>query len=95
MKMSYASSDSLMKCAYGLRLARFGSLREILGEAAPYGILEPMIMSIGYLIKCDALYIFLSFDGNFAVLGIMCTGMYYSHGKKDNYFSFLVLFSAR
>ena len=90
MKMSYASSDSLMKCAYGLRLARFGSLREILGEAAPYGILEPMIMSIGYLIKCDALYIFYPLMAICGV-GIMCTGMYYSHGKKDNYFSFLVL----
>lgn len=90
MKICYTSSDSLMKCAYGFRLARFGSLREILGDAAPYGILEPMIMSIGYLVKCDALYVFYPLMAICGV-GIMCSGLYYINGKRDNYLSILVL----
>lgn len=90
MKICYTSSDSLMKSAYGYRLARFGSLRGILGDAAPYGILEPMIMSIGYLAGCDTLYVFYPLIGICGV-GIMCAGLYYINGKKDNYYSIMVL----
>lgn len=90
LKICSTSADSLMKCAYGYRLARFGSLNEILGEAAPYGILEPMIMSIGYLVKCDALYVFYPLMAACGV-GILCTGLHYTNGKRDNALSFLVL----
>jgi len=90
MKMCYTGTDSLMKCAYGYRLACFGDLRGILGDAAPYGILEPVIMSIGYLVKCDALYVFYPLMAICSV-GIMCSGLYYINGKSDNYLSILAL----
>ncbi len=90
LKICYTSADSIMKCVYGHRLARFGSLNEILGEAAPYGILEPMIMSIGYLIKCDAIYVFYPLMAVCGV-GIMCTGLHYMYGKRDNDLSVFAL----
>ncbi len=86
----YTSADSLMKCAYGQRLARYGSMRDILGSVAPYGMLEPMIQSIGYLVDCDALYVFyplMAVSGT----GIMCTGMSAVNGKKTSEMSVVVL----
>lgn len=89
-KACYTSSDSLMKCSYGHRLAYYGSVRDILGEVAPYGILEPMIMSIGYLVQCDALYTFYPLMA-ICGLGIMCTGLYYISNKKEMYISIAIL----
>lgn len=89
-KACYTSADSLMKCAYGFRLANYGSIRDILGEVAPNGILEPMIHSIGYLVGCDALYIFYPLMA-ICGIGIMCVGLYYISDKKGNYMSVAVL----
>ena len=89
-KACYTSSDSLMKCAYGFRLANYGGIREILADVAPYGILEPMIQSIGYLAGCDALYIFYPLMA-ICGIGIMCTGLYYISDKKESYISVAVL----
>lgn len=89
-KACYTSADSLSKCEYAFRLARFGSVRDILGQVAPYGMLEPIIMSIGYLLKCDALYVFYPLMA-ICGIGIMITGLYYINGKKDNDMSMAVL----
>ena len=89
-KACYTSSDSLMKCLYGCRLARYGTIRDILGDAAPYGILEPMIQSIGYLVGCDALYVFYPLMA-ICGIGIMCAGLYYISDKKESYMSVAVL----
>lgn len=89
-KACYTSSDSLMKCAYGFRLANYGSIRDILGDVAPYGILEPMIQSIGYLVGCDALYVFYPLMA-ICGIGIMCAGLYYISDMKESYMSVAVL----
>lgn len=89
-KVCNTSSDSLMKCAYGYRLARFGTLRGILEEAAPYGMLEPIIMSIGFLANCDMLYVFYPLMG-ICGIGIMVSGLHYINDKKDDYISSVIL----
>lgn len=89
-KVCSTSSDSLMKCAYGYRLAHFGTLRGILEEAAPYGMLEPFIMSIGFLVNCDMLYVFYPLMG-ICGIGIMVSGLRYINDNKDNYMSSAIL----
>lgn len=82
LKSSYALYDSFVKCAMGYRLAKFGTIQDILACAAPYGMLEPMIMSIGYLIGCDYVYAFypvMMVSG----IGIMFASNYYLY-KKSN-----------
>ncbi len=75
-EICFTTHDSIVKCALGYRLAKYGSLRDILYYAAPYGMLEPMIMSLGYMVHCDLLYTFyplIIISG----LGLMCAGVYY------------------
>ena len=89
-KAYFTSYDSSVKCAMGYRLAKFGSLRDILAYAAPYGMLEPMIMSIGFIVKCDILYAYyplMALSG----IGLICTGIYYLQYKKRNTMAMLVL----
>ena len=89
-KVCNTGSDSLMKCAYGYRLARFGTVGDILEGVAPYGMLEPIIMSIGYLVNCDALYVFYPLMG-ICGIGIMVSGFYYFNDNRDNYISSAIL----
>ena len=82
LQSSYTTYDSIVKCAMGYRLAKYGTLQDILAYAAPYGMLEPMIMSIGYLIGCDYVYAFypvMVVSG----IGIMFASNYYLY-KKSN-----------
>lgn len=89
-KVCNMSADTITRCMYAYRMAIYGSFREVLEGIAPFGMLEPMIMSMGYLFKCDAVYVFyplMSICG----MGIMCTGLYYINGRKDDYMSIIVL----
>lgn len=89
-KAYFATHDSVVKCAMGYRLAKFGSVRDILSYAAPYGMLELMIMSIGYMIGGDILY---SFYPLMALSGILliCIGGYYLNNKEKNWLMLLTL----
>lgn len=83
LKISYCTYDSLVKCAMGYRLAKYGTLQDILAYVAPYGMLEPMIMSIGYLLGCDYVYGFypmMMVSG----LGIMFASNYYLYKSHNN-----------
>ncbi len=89
-KICNVYADSVTRCTYGYRMAIFGGLRDVLENIAPFGMLEPMIMSMGYLFKCDALYVFyplMAISG----IGIMCAGLYYVNGRKDNYMAAAIL----
>ncbi len=82
-EICFTTHDSVVKCALGYRLAKYGSLRDILYYAAPYGMLEPMVMSLGYMVHCDLLYTFyplIIISG----LGLMCAGVYYSNKNNKN-----------
>lgn len=92
-KICFMTSDSIGKCVMGYRLAQFGSIRDILGDVAPYGILEAMVISIGYMVNCDLLY---SFYPLMALSGIsvMCVGTHYINirkNSKDRYMSKVIL----
>lgn len=89
-KIYITSFDSIVKCAMGYRLAKFGTLRDILVNVAPYGMLEPIIMSIGFMAKCDMLYSFyplMAISG----IGILGAGVYYFNYEKKNYVPMIVL----
>lgn len=89
-KICNVYADSVTRCTYAYRMAIFGSLRDVLENIAPFGMLEPMIMSMGYLFKCDAVYVFyplMAISG----IGIMCAGLYYVNGRKDNYMAAAIL----
>lgn len=88
-EVCHMMGDSIVKCAMAYRLAKFGTLRDMLVYVAPYGMLEPMVMSIGYMIRSDLLYTFyplMIISGG----GIMYAGIYYSD-KKINLMSILAL----
>lgn len=90
MEICFTSQDSIVKCTMGYRLAKYGSVLDILDYVAPYGMLEPMIMSLGYMFHCDFLYSFyplIVISG----LGLMCAGHYYMNDKNDGALSLLVL----
>lgn len=79
------SMDTYSKTAMGYRLAKFGSLREVLSGAAPFGMLEPIVTSVGFLFGCDFIYAFYPLTG-ISGLGIMFAGIYYlyqKNGKSD------------
>lgn len=89
-EICFTSQDSIVKCTMGYRLAKYGSVLDILDYVAPYGMLEPMIMSIGYMFHCDFLYSFyplIVISG----LGSMCAGRYYLNDKNDGTLPLLVL----
>lgn len=89
-EICFTSQDSIVKCTMGYRLAKYGSVLDILDYVAPYGMLEPMIMSIGYMFHCDFLYSFypmIVISG----LGAMCAGRYYLNNQNDSALSLLVL----
>lgn len=89
-KICNVYADSVTRCTYAYRMAIFGSLRDVLENIAPFGMLEPMIMSMGYLFRCDAVYVFyplMAISG----IGIMCAGLYYVNGRKDNYMAAAIL----
>ena len=46
-KICHTSSDSYDKVGLAYRLAKYGTLKDILAEAAPYGMLEPVVLSLG------------------------------------------------
>lgn len=83
-------SDSVSRCVYAYRMAIYGSLRDVLEYIAPFGMLEPMIMSMGYLFKCDAVYVFYPLM-SICDIGIMCAGLYYINNKKSNYMAIAAL----
>lgn len=79
------SMDSYAKAILGYRLAKFGSLREVLGGAAPFGMVEPIVTSVGFLLGCDYVYAFYPLIG-ISGIGIMCAGLYYlcrENGKSS------------
>ena len=89
-KICHTSSDSFDKIGLAYRLAKYGTLRDILAEAAPYGMLEPVILSLGYMVKCDFLYAFyplMAFSG----IGMMGAGLYYADHKRINTAAMLTL----
>lgn len=90
-EICYTTHDSIVKCALGYRLAKYGSLYDILDYAAPYGMLEPMIMSLGYMVHCDLLYTFYPLM-IICGIGLMCASLYYINNKKYKEFSMVVLF---
>ncbi len=83
-------ADSITRCIYAYRMVIYGSLRDVLEYIAPFGMLEPMIMSMGYLFKCDTVYVFYPLMA-ICGIGIMCAGLYYVNGRKDDYMSIAVL----
>lgn len=88
-EVCYMTTDSIVKCIMAYRLAKFGTIQDILVYAVPYGMLEPIVMSIGYMIHSDLLYTFyplMIISGG----GIMYAGIYYSD-KKFNIMSMLTL----
>lgn len=89
-KICNVYADSVTRCTYGYRMAIYGTLRDVLEYVAPFGMLEPMIMSMGYLFKCDAVYVFYPLMAICAI-GIMCAGLYYANDRKDNYTAAAVL----
>lgn len=89
-KICHTSSDSYDKIGLAYRLAKYGTLRDILAEAAPYGMLEPVVLSLGYMVKCDFLYAFyplMAFSG----IGMMGAGLYHADHKKVNTAAMLTL----
>ncbi len=90
-EICFTTHDSIVKGCMGYRLAKFGSLNDILYYAAPYGMLEPMVLAVGYMARCDFLYTFyplMIISG----LGLMCAGLYYISNKKNSRLSIMVLF---
>ncbi len=90
LKVCTMPQDAAVRCIYSYHMAIYGSLRDVLEYIAPYGMLEPMIMSMGYLFKCDAVYVFyplMSICG----IGIMSAGLYYINGKEKNYIAITVM----
>ena len=89
-KICHTSSDSYDKVGLAYRLAKYGTLRDILAEAAPYGMLEPVVLSLGYMVKCDLLYAFyplMAVSG----IGMMGAGLYYADHKRVNTAAMLTL----
>lgn len=84
------SPDSIMKCVMAYRLAKFGTLRDILAYAMPYGMLEPIVMSIGYMVHCDLLYTLYPLMAISGV-GVMYAGIHYSNKKADCNMAMLAL----
>lgn len=89
-KICHTSSDSYDKMGLAYRLAKYGTLRDILAEAAPYGMLEPLVLSLGYMAKCDFLYAFYPLMA-FCGIGLMGAGLYYADHKKVNTAAMLTL----
>lgn len=83
-------SDSVTRCTYAYHMVIYGSMRDVLEYIAPFGMLEPMIMSMGFLFKCDAVYVFYPLMA-ISSIGIMCAAFYYINGKKSSYMSIAVL----
>ncbi|MCI8322177.1 MAG: hypothetical protein HFI54_00725 [Lachnospiraceae bacterium] len=83
-------SDSATRCTYAYHMAIFGSMRDVLEYIAPFGMLEPTIMSMGYLFRCDAVYVFYPLMA-ICDIGIMCAGFYYINNKKCNYMAIAAL----
>lgn len=89
-KICHTSSDSYDKVGLAYRLAKYGTLKDILAEAAPYGMLEPVVLSLGYMVKCDLLYAFyplMAISG----IGMMGAGLYYADYKRVNTAAMLTL----
>ena len=89
-KICHTSSDSYDKVGLAYRLAKYGTLRDILAEAAPYGMLEPVVLSLGYMVKCDLLYAFyplMAISG----IGMMGVGLYHADHKRANTAAMLTL----
>lgn len=89
-KICHTTSDSYDKIGLAYRLAKYGTLRDILAEAAPYGMLEPVVLSLGYMVKCDFLYAFyplMAISG----IGMMGAGLYYADHKRVNTAAMLTL----
>lgn len=89
-KICHTSSDSYDKMELAYRLAKYGTLRDILAEAAPYGMLEPLVLSLGYMAQCDFLYAFYPLMA-FCGIGLMGAGLYYADHKKVNTAAMLTL----
>ena len=83
-------SDSYDKIGLAYRLAKYGTLRDILAEAAPYGMLEPVVLSLGYMVKCDLLYAFYPLMAASGI-GMMGAGLYYADHKRLNTAAMLTL----
>lgn len=90
LKISYCSYDSLVKCAMGYRLAKYGTLQDILAYSAPYGMLEPVIMSIGYLLGCDYVYAFYPVM-MVCGMGIMFAANYYVYKVTNDIIPTIIL----
>lgn len=75
------SMDSYAKTIMGYRLAKFGSLREVFGGAAPFGMVEPIVTSVGFLLGCDYVYAFYPLIG-ISGIGIMCAGLHYLYRRN-------------
>ena len=89
-KICHTSSDSYDKIGLAYRLAKYGTLRDILAEAAPYGMLEPVVLSLGYMVKCDLLYAFYPLMAASGI-GMMGAGLYYADHKRLNTAAMLTL----
>ena len=89
-EICFTSHDSIAKCALAYRLAKYGTIRDILAYVTPYGMLEPMIISIGYMTQCDLLYTLyplMAISG----MGVMYAGICYSNKQRDKNIAILVL----
>ncbi len=89
-KISYCAYDSTVKCAMGYRLAKYGTLQDILAYSAPYGMLEPVIMSIGYLLGCDYVYAFYPVM-MVCGMGIMFAANYYVYKVTNDIIPTIIL----
>jgi len=90
-KICSVSVDTHVKAYMGYRLAKFGSLREVLPEATPYGMIEPIVASVGFLFGFDYPYAFYPLTG-ISGIGILFAGIYYLYQKNGkSYESMLAL----
>lgn len=85
------SMDSYSKVIMGYRLAKFGNLRDVLGGAAPFGMVEPIVTSVGFLFGCDFVYAFYPLTG-ISGIGIMCAGIYYLYLKSGRSYEIIQAF---
>lgn len=90
-KICSVSMDTYVKTAMGYRLANFGSLREVLPEVAPFGMIEPIMASVGFLFGFDYPYAFYPLTG-ISGIGILFAGIYYMYQKNGKSYESMLAF---